>query len=292
MKKLIFILFIILSGIVRGQVVNLDATDTVTDCDVALIDLDKVYNCYNDSTVALFARMDVQPPAKLKGVISTIYDTLQAYHIDDTLDFFFYHGVHTSQAATLDWIRPSKTMTLVNSPVFTAYEGYLTDGVSSFGKINYNPGTDAVHYKLNSASIGCYTRTLCVGATKTLMGIKQSTIQTHIVKAYYRFNSGTYIQPAAAAAGFLVITRADASNIKYVKNDDNYVSDAAVPNGIPNQANGIYVGAKNNDGVADTYSDNQFLCEFGGGQLTQLQATKLYEIIEWGADQYDKGVNP
>lgn len=42
MKKLILILFII-PLLVRGQVIDLNVTDTVTDCGAAVIDLDKVY---------------------------------------------------------------------------------------------------------------------------------------------------------------------------------------------------------------------------------------------------------
>jgi len=252
---------------------------------------------YNAAAKALFDRMDVQPPKKLKGVISTMFDTLQAYHIDDSLDFFFYHGMHTSQSATLDWIRTSTTATLVNSPTFTAYEGYTTDGASSYLKTNYNPGTDAVHYRLNSASMGVYIRTNNIVDAKWLNGITDGTNNSYIrlstTNLRYKQNSAAQILDIAHSSdisGFTVITRTASSTLAYSRNGAVYSIGGNNSGAIPNQANGIYVGCLNDEGSPNYYTANQFLCEFGGGQLTELQKTKIAYIINWAATQYGKNI--
>ena len=415
MKKLIFVLFIISAGIARGQqVVNLSAYDTITDCRTAIIDLDKVYSCYNDSATKLFARMDVQPGTKLKRVISTIYDTLQAYHIDDTLDFFFYHGVHTSQAATLDWIRSAgseiapgggtfndatgwnigitgwtitggqavcdgtagnnylisdpviltvgvtykiiytvteytsgnvmarcggtgavgqtvtstgtfqdiivatgtpfrfwgvafngkidnvsvikwPSMTLVNSPVFTAYEGFLTDGASSYMKTNYNPGTDAVHWYLNSASMGVYIRTNNIAHIKGLIGMNippnsYILIRTSSMRVVMNAAGDKDFAHGETIKGFTITTKADAVNVLYARNSGSYNFLVSASTSIPNNLNGVFIGCMNVAGIPNYYTNTQFSCEFGGGQLTDLQQQKLAYIINWGAAQYGKEI--
>jgi len=298
MKKLILLLFII-PIIVKGQVVNIDATDTIIDCDVALIDLDKYYDCYNDSAVKLFTYW-TDEDATLKGNVSQFYDSIQEYHIDDTLDFLYNFAVHNTAAAVYDWIRMGITATLVNSPVHTAYEGFLTDGASSYGKINYNPGTDAVHWRLNSASFGVYIRTNDYTTVKWLIGMGDASNVADIyflssTKFRFRINNNGAVYEDVVhendISGFTILTRQNATTGAYARNSDTYSTISINSSGIPNQALGIFVGAYNNNGSVGYYSPNQFSFAFGGGQLTETQATKLYEAMERFLDAYGTGVN-
>jgi len=228
------------------------------------------------------------------------YDSIQEYHIDDTLDFLYNFAVHNTAAAVYDWIRMGITATLVNSPVHTAYEGFLTDGASSYGKINYNPGTDAVHWRLNSASFGVYIRTNDYTTVKWLIGMGDASNVADIyflssTKFRFRINNNGAVYEDVVhendISGFTILTRQNATTGAYARNSDTYSTISINSSGIPNQALGIFVGAYNNNGSVGYYSPNQFSFAFGGGQLTETQATKLYEAMERFLDAYGTGVN-
>jgi len=54
---------------------------------------------------------------------------------------------------TLNWKAPTLNQsTLVNTPTFTANQGFTGNGTSSYIDTNFNPSTSGVQYQLNSAS--------------------------------------------------------------------------------------------------------------------------------------------
>lgn len=62
-----------------------------------------------------------------------------------------------SDFATLNWKSPALYQaTLVNSPSFTANQGFVGNGSSSFINANFNPSTNGVNYTLDNASISTY----------------------------------------------------------------------------------------------------------------------------------------
>lgn len=279
------------------------ATLTLTGCGQTITDT-RTVAWYNPYLATLMARMSVPISTTTdKYVNSIVIDTLQYYHIacntnsaTDTLDFYYDFVMPNSQAATLDWIRQAITATLVNSPTHTAYQGYTTDGASSYIKANYNPGTDSVHWAVNSASTGVYIRTNDMTNGNYLYGIDDGTNSVFsITKITYlrnRINSGNNFDVAIDNQGFTILTRQNSSTIVYADNGNSYSTASNTVGASPNQASGIYIGANNSSGSAGSYTANQFSFAFGGGQLTETQKTKLYLIQEWKLDQYGFGVNP
>jgi hypothetical protein len=76
---------------------------------------------------------------KSAGIWSKL-DTFAVFATDGDIDF-----------ALIDWIRLSQ-YTAVNSPTFTADEGFQGNGTSSYVDTNFNPSTSGVNYTLNDAS--------------------------------------------------------------------------------------------------------------------------------------------
>jgi len=84
---------------------------------------------------------------KSAGVWSKL-DTFSVFATDGNSDF-----------ALIDWKRLTQ-YTAVNSPTFTANEGFTGNGTSSFVDTNLNPNTavGAFNFKLNDASFGVYIK--------------------------------------------------------------------------------------------------------------------------------------
>lgn len=239
---------------------------------------------YNDSAIALFARFTVEPSPTLKRAISDWYDTVQYYHIDDSLDAYYNLALHNAADALLDWFRPTSA-TLVNAPTFTQYQGFTTNGSSSYIRINYNPGTDAVNYSLNNNSITIYTRTNNYLVNTYMVGMYDGSVNTTIrvsTTSFLLYNNSSSIWTTSHAndiAGSTTITRS--GGVMYLsRNGGTYSSSGLAATAIPNQASGFFVGCNNQNGSPLGYLNNQYSIIAIGGELSQLQATKLHEANE------------
>ena len=76
-------------------------------------------------------------------------------------DRLWIHGLSNSIAARTSLANPTSTMiTAVNTPTFTASQGYNSNGSTSYLNLNYNPNANGVKLTLNSASKGTYYRAI------------------------------------------------------------------------------------------------------------------------------------
>ena len=76
-------------------------------------------------------------------------------------DRLWIHGLANSIAARTSLVNPTSTMiTAVNTPTFTASQGYNSNGSTSYLNLNYNPNANGVKLTLNSASKGTYYRAI------------------------------------------------------------------------------------------------------------------------------------
>ena len=252
---------------------------------------------YNDSADALFLRFASEPPKSLKVAISQWYDTIQKYHIDDSLDLTYCFAVDVTGNAVISWIG-RKTATLVNSPTFTAYEGYLTDGASSYIKANYNPVTDKVHLRLDGVSMAIYIRTNTIVDGYILAGIHDGTnllyMRCRASDLLFRINSTNYstLTHSGTISGFTLANRPNSTQTRNSRNGGTYVVNAVNSVAIPNQADGIYIGTINSEGSSLSPIAEQFAFFHIGGDLTQTQATKLFQADERFLDTFGKGIVP
>lgn len=251
---------------------------------------------YNDSALVHFNRMDVAPSADLKAAYSTFYDTIQYSDIDDSCDCIYNFGAETAQQGLLDLIDRNRTATAVNSPTFTAYEGFTGNGTTSYIKTNYSTDQDAVNYKLNSASLAVFVRTNNIVDNKYFAGVLGTAsyfrilIRTASIQNTINGLSNFYISHGNDISGYTIITRVDASNVKYARNFNGYTNVADASSAIPDQADGIYVLALNNRGSAAGYSTNQVFGVAVCAQLSEVQAQVLARAWERFLDTFNKGI--
>ncbi|TPL98327.1 SGNH/GDSL hydrolase family protein [Mesorhizobium sp. B2-3-10] len=129
------------------------------------------YN-YDSAATALFARMTAPPTLAQRNRINTLITSLKTAGVWGKLDCLYVMAAPNAQAANLNWISPNFTLTPVNSPVFTANQGYYGDGASSYLKTGFNPAVGTNNYTLNSASFGVWINVSST-ASATLTDIGQ-----------------------------------------------------------------------------------------------------------------------
>lgn len=87
---------------------------------------------YSAEATAYFAAMSVQPSTALKDLVEALITTLKA---DDVWNYLLWLGLgpmHDAQAARVNLKTPAQVASAVNSPTFTAKQGYAGDGATSY----------------------------------------------------------------------------------------------------------------------------------------------------------------
>jgi hypothetical protein len=83
---------------------------------------------------------------------NTLLSSLKSAGVWSKLDTFTNFATDGSSAfALIDWKRLTQ-YTAVNSPTFTANEGFMGNGTSSYIDTNFNPSTQSTNYVTNDAS--------------------------------------------------------------------------------------------------------------------------------------------
>jgi hypothetical protein len=125
--------------------------------DVKLVTPEEVpvegYEFINAEAETLVAAMSVEPDDTRKAHIDTTVGSLKSAGIWAKLDRLWMLAAHDSQAARLDWITASNSLSAINSPTFTADAGYASDGSTSYLNSGFIPATHGVNYLLDSASM-------------------------------------------------------------------------------------------------------------------------------------------
>jgi hypothetical protein len=144
------------------------------------------------------------------------------------LDVFYMFATDgNSSFATLNWKAPiSNQCTLVNSPTFTANQGFAGNGTSSYINTNYNPSTfTSPKYLLNDASIGWWKKTTgTISSSKNIVSVTSGRINiVNTNSAFQMFNtsfgSGQSVGTTFSNNGFALANKtASLAGTNYVAN--------------------------------------------------------------------------
>lgn len=116
-------------------------------------------------TQALLSRMSVQPNVANKRAINAHMTALVSAGVLPHLDAYYVMQSHDQQAATLNWVGPTFTLTLNNAPTFTASQGFAGNGTSSYEGTGDTPSVTLGHFSQNAAVIGEFILSKTTGAT-------------------------------------------------------------------------------------------------------------------------------
>jgi hypothetical protein len=161
------------------------------------------------------------PDATLQGKQNTLVISLKSAGIWNKLDILKIYATNNSNMATLNWKAPaSHQTTLVNSPTFTANQGFKGNASTSYLNTNFNPATSGVQYTLNNASRFIYLKTAFVTPAMyvldSVLGIPQNSFQNRSANDQ-KINQGGHVISSNAdlsGAGLKVINRTSSTNVE------------------------------------------------------------------------------
>ncbi|HEX8517542.1 MAG TPA: hypothetical protein VF868_15200 [Bacteroidia bacterium] len=237
--------------------------------------LNKVTPTYLTEATNLFARFTTQPSNARKAIINETIFQLKASGIWNELDAIYFFAAADEQSSLLNWKGASFNCTKVNTPTFTADQGFNGGSTSNYLTTNYAPQTNAVKFLSTGASWGFYARTTGSG-TDWDMGINVTTFFLRnngtLTSRYYSSQS-----PAAVvtSGGTIRLTSAlHTTNLCTLLKDGQSLGSGSAGNAVA-AAGTITIMA-----IAGTnFSSKQFsMAYMGSSSINQLQ---LYQIVNY-----------
>lgn len=168
--------------------------------------------------------MTAKPTIARRRLIDTTIRNLKSAGLWDKFDLFYILAAHDEQAGRVNWKSPSaNTLSVVNSPTFTANTGFTTNGTDNRLNTGWAP-SDGVNFTQNSAGLSAWV-TSSAAATNPAIGT--ATVADVFLQPrngsnnlVYRVNQAgsTTAAGVATAAGFSAVYRSGASATKSRRN--------------------------------------------------------------------------
>lgn len=243
---------------------------------------------YDADATAYFARMTTQPDATQKGYISTLIAGIKSdnslTNLSDGFDCFYIFAGHDGTEALLNAAKASHDCTAVNSPTFTASQGFTGNGTTQYINTNYNPSTEGVRFTSGSGSLGVYLR-LNVNESLSQIGARdgsgnRSHLNSRHGDIFYGYcQSSADTGPNAAntdSRGLFTAVRTSGTNINSYKNGVLHDSETNSTGTIPSY--NFYILTLNANGSPGSLSTNQVAIAFVSNN--NINQASLYTRIQ------------
>lgn len=241
---------------------------------------------YDVKAAAYFAAVPNAFDSARKAIIDTFIAGLRADGNLAKLDRLWLFANTTTGNALIDVIGLNAA-TLVNAPIFTANQGYGTDGVTNYINTGYNTSTNSLNLTLNSIIASVYMRLDGAAGGGTCAfgnnnGVSYFNLQPFRVgntaRAYVSFGGAAadLMYANTSAKGCFTIGKTASGANSIYENGVSQDTSADTSEALPNL--NMYVGCQNDAGSALLFHENQYSV-FALGSGTINQAT-LYTRIQ------------
>lgn len=237
---------------------------------------------------AYFNQLVPQPSTSYKTAVNVLVRALKASGDWNRLDRLWIHATEAQQNARISLVNPTSTaLTEVNSPTWTANQGYNGDAATSYLQTSYRPSVNAVHFAVNAASIFMYSRTnsdvnaIEIGvqdesganSNGSFMNVRRNTNQTN-----FNINSGTASTLQAGptnSLGLFIAERTAAGTQTIYKNAVQVATNTRASDALETRQ--FYLLARNSNGVPDGFSARQISFS---GMGTVLDKAAFYAALQ------------
>lgn len=286
--KLLFLILLLLASISFGQSSMLSLMDDAGyDSDAKL---------YFD---AMTTPLSAETKSKINTFVKMLKDSLQITSLSQKFDVMYLLANETAEAGLKNLVKRSNDATAVNSPTFTQWEGFQGNG-SSYINTNYNPATQGIIYGQNNAHVSIYCRSDLDGlgmdwGSREADDNPRSEISLSYsgTTLYGTINStgigGRFIVANTNSQGFYISNRSGTNSGKLYKNGVAF-STLTQASATPNY--NYYISAINIEGTAGNYQNRQYAFWTAGSSLSDTEARKLTNCVEWYMDSNGKGIIP
>lgn len=238
---------------------------------------------------SVYDSFTTKPSASVANAQNTMVESLVDSGVWSKFDVFYVFAGHTNDnnESLINWKNPgTNDSTAVNSPVFSQYNGFTGNGLSSYINTNYNPSTDKINLSLNSASFGLYSMTDRLAASK-IHGVVSGTdfmllypkTTGDILRGYIN-STNAKDDSIINSTGLLSVHRRNSTDLAVSKNKtiSSYRTDSitdAIPNGD------FYLLARNIIGTgASNYDDIEISMAYIGDFLSQSDLNILVDTFD------------
>lgn len=233
--------------------------------------------------------------SKLDTFVTSVKTGFGISALSDAFDIMYILGGETEESSLRNLVKRMHDCTKVNSPNFTQYEGFKSNGTSSYIDTNYNAATQAVNYSLNNASNGVYSRTeqISMSLQSVEFGIGINPTFANSFKfgsEFYKnlntndFSSG--VSPLTTL-GMHIGTRYNSTSEKWYINKSNYYTNTN-RNSTGVKKGNMYILCYNS--ANKYFSTKQLSFVYVGRSLNQEEVTILTDAFKSYMDSNGKGV--
>lgn len=254
-----------LSGTMQGVANPLSLTPQI---DVEVVALETEYQAVLTEGTAQGYTL---PTPINRGDQNRLVKRLKASSLWTTADFIFcFETDGGSTFALMDFKNPTtRKATTVSSPTFTSRVGFTFNGTSSYINSQWNSST-ATNFTQNDCSFGGFIYTAPTGGTT--MGVVATSARLTLSKGQnllgYEITGNT--NPTIAdgyGAGWYHIYRTASGNVNAGK-DAGTLATAITDASVARPNANLYIGCRNNNGTADSFSDATISYVFGGASFS------------------------
>ena len=242
-------------------------------------------------TTVLLARMDEAPTAALSSLIDKTVKDLKWWGIWQNLEWFYLVGLHTQASSQLNWISSDYDLIAIDSPTWTAKEGF-TGGGTSYLRNGWIESTMATKYNIigNNAGMGFY-KVAAIGAIGAAMGARSPqynmiySFGTTMIHYNHYTPFGVFENEAITLPCLNVGYNDNRTQAKaYKTNATAHLSNAAdYPIQNPCVVE-MYFMADNNNGAPHLFSPEQYGAWFAGSFMGLNLYDKFFTIIKYFYD--------
>lgn len=173
----------------------------------------------------------------------TTFETSLGSNLDE-FDRLWIHGLNNDVAARTSFVNPSSTIiTAVNSPTFTANQGYQGNGSTSYLNTNYNPSTQGVKYTLSNASGFAYIGNNVIETRVAFGSLGSGAVSaflypqySNLIPIYAANDGGTDNYGTGNSLGLSSVIRTSSTSLRLYKNGALNASATKNSTVIPNLA--------------------------------------------------------
>ena len=236
---------------------------------------------FEAEAVALFARFTTPPTDARKSQINALIAALKVAGVWAKIDALYVAAAADSQAATRNWKQNLYNATAINSPTFTADQGFTGNGSSSYLQTGYTASTAGGNYVQDSATIGVWMRTELAADNIYDLAAFRSGGDTRINvrgaagNQAIRLNSLDGTNPnVPSAIGFTVGARSSPTVQRFLKNGVLLSSPTINSVQVPNSQFGLL-----GFGTGGNYSSRQMAAALIAGGLTDAEVLAAYNAL-------------
>lgn len=238
---------------------------------------------YEDETIALMARMDVQPVSARREAINDLVAAVKDAGVWDKLDGLWLLAAHDDQAARRNWVADQFNLTAVNSPTFTEDQGFTGDGATSYLGSGLYSNTAGIKYAQDDAYMAAFVLSTLANDNMLDVGLGAGYINSNTFSAKYAVRANHNTSEGVSIPytglpnhlGYFSWSRSGPSSVYLAKDGTKLLDSTQVSGSIG--SNQFTIGT--NAAVPSNSSSRKIGAVAIGSHLTEAEDTALYTAI-------------